>query len=415
MLVSAQRVLVPSGERPATAMQPDYTLGMVGPVAVEEFRPFLDARTCPTPLPKGLGGSPVNLLCLELLRRGRRLTIFTTDPGIRQEVVVNGDRLKLCIVPQLPHTGRRFFRSEIEVLARAIAREQPDVLHAQWTYEFALAALAVDIPQVVTAHDAPFNVLRHNFIPFRLVRTFMALRVLRKARRVVAVSPYVVQHFRKYRLYSDAVDVIPNGLSTGLFERDRRHVLSSTQPTFATILMGWAGMKNGQVAIDAFAKVRAVIPAARLVMFGAGHGAGEGAHAYAKARGIADGIEFVGQIEYAVLQERLAREVDVLVHPSLEESHGMVLIEAMAVGIPTIGGESAGAVPWTLDGGRAGRLVDVRRSDLLADAMLALARDPEAARALGARGRDFALGHFHIRSVADAYERIYGSLLRERA
>jgi hypothetical protein len=40
-------------------------------------------------------------------------------------------------------------------MREALQREQPDILSAHWTYEFAAAAIATGIPHVVTAHDAP--------------------------------------------------------------------------------------------------------------------------------------------------------------------------------------------------------------------------------------------------------------------
>jgi YD repeat-containing protein len=51
---------------------------------------------------------------------------------------------------------------------------------------------------------------------------------------------------------------------------------------------------------------------------------------------------------------------DILVHPSREESFGMTIAEAQLAGVVVIGGAHSGAVPWTLDYNRAGRLVDVR-------------------------------------------------------
>ena len=44
----------------------------------------------------------------------------------------------------------------------------------------------------------------------------------------------------------------------------------------------------------------------------------------------------------------------------MEESFGNTLVEAMMLGTPVIGGRDSGAVPWVLDSGRAGELVNVR-------------------------------------------------------
>ena len=242
----------------------------------------------------------------------------------------------------------------------------------------------------------------------------MTYRVLSRAKRVVSVSPYVAQHLSRYMLYRGAKEVIPNGMPDSLFTRRKTERNGDHSPTFASILSGWAGRKNGQVAISAFSVLRRQHPDARLIMFGSGHGMGEEGQRWAQERGIETGIEFVGQIPYAKVMERLAAEVDVLVHPSLEESFGMTFLEAMALRLPTIGGRASGAVPWVLDHGKAGLLVDVTDPEDVAAAMIRLAGNPEERCQLGQRGRDYAEAKFHIRIVADSYEKIYSELLGER-
>lgn len=390
-----------------------YVLGMLGPINLADFREFLYPESWRDDLPKGLGGTPVNLLSCELLNRGHRLVIFTLDHAVQDEVVLEGKNLRICIGPFRPKRARDFFAAEREYLLSAIKRERPDILHAQWTYEYAMAAQKSGLPHVITAHDAPINVLRHNFIPYRIARTLMAYRVLSRAKRVISVSPYVASHLRRFMFYRGANEVIPNGMPERQFKRVDSIQRVSNIITFATILPNWGGLKNGQVAIEAFALHRRTCPGDRLVMFGAGHGVGEAAEIWAKTHGIDAGIEFAGHTPYQRVMERLGDEVDVLVHPSLEEAQPMVLIEAMALSIPVIGGRTSGGVPWTLDEGRAGVLVDVTSAEALADAMGNLANSKDARRQLGAKGRILAEYRFHINVVTSTYEAIYQELLAQ--
>lgn len=386
-------------------------LGMMGPATPRELRAYLELGEHTAELPPGIGGTPVNLLTGELLRRGHRVVLFTLDPTVDREQIYTGPNLKICVGPwRRGRPARDFFAAERAWLRQAIRREQPDLLHAQWTYEYALPAQASGLPHVITAHDAPLNVLRLNPIPYRLARTFMAYRVLSRARRVVSVAPYVARHLRRWMMYGGPGEVIPNGMPESLFNREIAPRPADTPLTFATILAGWAGRKNGQVAIEAFARLRQDLPHSRLLMFGAGHGQGEPAQQWARQRGFEAGIEFVGQIAHARLLDRLAGEVDVLVHPALEEAQPMALIEAMALTIPVIAGQASGGVPWTLDEGRAGLLVDVTDAHALAQAMARLAGDIEQRRDWGMKGRALAEQRFHIRAVADAYERIYAQM-----
>jgi glycosyltransferase involved in cell wall biosynthesis len=71
--------------------------------------------------------------------------------------------------------------------------------------------------------------------------------------------------------------------------------------------------------------------------------------------------------------------------PSLYEPYGLVLIEAMAHGIPCIG-STVQSIPEILDGGRAGLLVPPGDSDALAEALIRLLTDDELAGSLAASG-----------------------------
>jgi glycosyltransferase involved in cell wall biosynthesis len=384
------------------------TIGMVGPAVPQEFADYLGISAAS--LPAGLGGSPVNLLTKELLKRGRKIKLFTLDPALTVEKVFRGEQLTVCVGPYRPKARNRaldFFAAERKYLRSAIARENPDVLHAQWTYEFALASQDSGLPTVVTAHDAPINVLRHNLTVYRLVRTLMAWKAARRADLLVAVSPHVETHLRRYRFLKRDARIVPNGLPDALFSMAIEEKSIDTEICFATVLNGWGNYKNGQAAIRAFSQVRQRIGSGKLLMFGAGHGKGEEAERWAMENGLNGGVEFIGMVSHGELLRRLAENVDVLVHPALEEAQPMSIIEAMSLGIPVIGGERSGGVPWTLDGGRAGMLVDVENSGAVADAMFSLASDRKLIAEWGMRGRVLAESRYHIRAVADAYEALY--------
>jgi L-malate glycosyltransferase len=403
-----ERVNGPAGSRAeGTGTASPLHVGMLGPITVAEYRDHLYPEEWREDLPKGNGGSPVNLLCRELLARGQRVTIFTADPGAADEVVLNGPLLRICIVPLGQPAGRRpardFFATERRHLVASIRRERPDVLHAQWTYQFALAAQASGLPHLITAHDAPLRILRHELIPYRIAHTLMAYRVLARARRVVSVSPYVATHLRRYMLYSGEAIVIPNGMPDEVFDRRPERRATGGPVTYATILSGWTKLKNGRAALEAFARVRSSRGGDRLVMIGTGYQPGGPAEEWARSKGLQRGVEFAGSLSHGDVVARLSNEVDVLVHPSMEEACSMVIVEASALGIPVVGGIRSGAVPWMLDDGRAGVLVDVASAERLAGGMLRLANDADFRWGLGENARRNALERFHIRRVADAY------------
>lgn len=390
-----------------TAAPPDR-IGVLGPITLSDFADFL-APSASRDAPRGQGGTPVNMLCREFLRRGVGLTIFTLAAGIAEERILEGPRLRICVVPLRPAPARDLFSVERHGLTAAIRRERPPFLHAHWVYYYALAAQASGLRHLITAHDAPLNVLRRHFIPHRVAHTVMAYMVLARARNVVSVSPYVADHIRRWMLYRGPRTVIPVGLPDEVFDLRRERSPRPDSTVFASVLTGWDELKNGKALVEAFSRVVAERPRDRLLLIGPGHESGGPAEAWARSRNMHRSVEFVGPIAHPAVLDRLATEVDVYVHPSREEACSMALAEALAIGVPAIGGRKSGGVPYSLDHGQAGVLVDVDPEGL-AGAMLRLAGDPAERRRLVERGRAYAREHFHVRRVAEDYLSLYAAL-----
>jgi glycosyltransferase involved in cell wall biosynthesis len=384
-------------------------VGICAPIAVTPLTPWLDV-TAGTRLPEGMGGTPVVALVRGLLERGHRVVIFTLDRSVSDEVVLAGERLKICIGPyRHAHRARDLFRTEREYLVSAIRRERPELVHAHWTYEFALAALDSGRPTVVTAHDAPLQVLRHIGDAYRAARLLMAWKVARRAEHLTAVSDYIGGHFRKVLRYSHLISVVPNAVPDELFElgASRGRSREANGVAIATVLNGWGQLKNASVALKAFGELRRRMPQARLLMFGVDYGRGETAQRWARARGLAEGVEFAGEVAYEQLHRRLACEADILLHPSREESFSMAVAEAMALRLAVIGGARAGAVPSLLEDGRVGELADVTSTKSVAAALLKLANNRALREELGDAAGQSARSRFRTAIVVDQYEAIY--------
>lgn len=97
-----------------------------------------------------------------------------------------------------------------------------------------------------------------------------------------------------------------------------------------------------------------------------------------------------------------------LLAPGSEES-GRAALEAMATGLPVIGGR-AGALPETVVDGETGWLVDAEPGRA-ARAMADLAGDPARARAMGLAGRRRVEALFTPARRAEAVEAAYVAVL----
>ncbi len=292
-------------------------------------------------------------------------------------------------------------------LEAAIARAQPDVVHAHWAYEFAWAGLRSGRPCLVTSHDSPFTIARYykgfTLGGYRWLRAFMAWHVLRQARAASTVSPYMAEQIQ--HLCRVPVQVVPNLIGDQVFALERVR-----EPGRCRVLMvcnGWSAYKNPEPALRAFAAVALRMPDAELVVLGHDFGLGERGEQWWRGQGLQGRVRFIGAVSYPQVLQWMAQS-DLLLHPSLEESFGAAIAEAMAVGLPVVAGQASGAVPWVV--GAHGRLVDVNVSAAMAAAILELLADPALRETLGQAGRASIASRFSASAVAAQYLALYAQV-----
>jgi len=394
-------------------------IGIAGHIATDSIARYLAGDA--TGLPRGYYGAPLlGTLIGALLERGHTVVAYTTSSDMPHgtRASASGERFKITYCAARPrafrysdgHWGRAAdaFRHERALLAQAMQDDAPDLVHAHWSYEFALAAIESGLPHLVTCHDVPQVVLKHASNLYRLVRYFMARRVLHRAQHLTAVSPYLKKMVEGYARVP--ISVVPNPLPVHPAHLDasaRRY--DPARPRIAMVLNGWGALKNPQPALRAFAALRRTIPAAELSIMGSDYGPGGKAESWARAQGLTAGVHFMGQQPYSVLLDKLA-ESDLLLHPSLEETFGMSIAEAMSLGVPVVGGQSSGAVPWVI--GEGGVVTDVASIEAIELALVRLLADPDIHQRHSKAARARAHDQFSAARVADAYEENYAITLR---
>jgi len=394
-------------------------IGIAGPISSESIARFLDGDI--GGLPHGYSGAPLlGTLIGALLERGHHVFAYTTsaDVPLSKRATAAGDHFKITYCPVRPrafrfsegHWGRAAdaFKHERAALTQAMLDDAPDLVHAHWSYEFALAAIESGLPHLVTCHDAPQVVLKYSPNLYRLVRYFMARHVLNQAQCLTAVSPYLKHKLDRYARVP--ITVVPNPLP-----EHPAHLAAPTRqcnpahPRIAMVLNGWGALKNPQPALRAFAALRRQFPAAELNIMGSDYGVGGKAESWARSKGLADGVHFMGPQPYLALLAKLA-ESDLLLHPSLEETFGMSIAEAMSLGVPVVGGKASGAVPWVI--GEGGVVTDVTSDAAIEKAMVSLLSDPVEYECYRQSARSRVQENFSAERVAASYESIYLDVLR---
>src|SRR5688500_12562778 len=95
----------------------------------------------------GCGVHFMATLVRALISRGHRVSVVTLSPELAQPKLWKGPDLTYYVHPMRTNRKMRdFYKSEREGLKEGIRLAKPDVLHAHWTYEFALACLETGLP-----------------------------------------------------------------------------------------------------------------------------------------------------------------------------------------------------------------------------------------------------------------------------
>jgi glycosyltransferase involved in cell wall biosynthesis len=234
------------------------------------------------------------------------------------------------IIKQGSGRGPELLFEQVE-LPRLLRREAADLIHAPNCF----LPLARPCMGVVTIHDLAFEVFPDDFSKRTgwKYRTF-ARRAARSAQRVICVSGYTAADVvRRYGVDEARVRIVPNAPSLPI----------GAEPVPYLLAVGdLRPKKNLLRLVEAFAALRREGLPHRLVLAGVDSGPEA-----ARVRAAADGapIRLTGYLSDARL-DALMRGADALVHPSLYEGFGLVVVEAMVRGVPVVAARAT-ALPET--------------------------------------------------------------------
>ena len=209
--------------------------------------------------------------------------------------------------------------------------------------------------------------------------------------------------------YGRTASIVGNGIDRSrFFPANVAPVRDPARPHFLTI-GGIEQRKNTIALIEAFALVKRRVPGARLTIAGGASVLDHGAYRHAFDLRVAE-LDLVVGTDVEIAQTvsdaeilTLLRAADAFVFPSVVEGFGLVVLEALACGLPVVVSEIAPFVEYL--GADDAIFVSPRAPDSIARGMLA-ALDAATALRLRARGPNVAARH-SWEAVADAYVRGY--------
>lgn len=303
-------------------------------------------------------------------------------------------------VTALDVPGRAYIRERtmVSALCRSL---RPDVVHTHGYRADVIASSAArarHIPTVTTVHGFTGGDLKNR------VYEHLQQRAFRRFDAVVAVSRPIIARLSAHGISRDRLHLLPNAYAPEASLLDREAARASLGLDRDGFRIGWVGRvsqeKGADVLIDALVHFDSAQPVAVSIL---GDGAErEAVRARAASLGVAPRITWHGVVRGA---GRLLPAFDVLVLSSRTEGTPMVVLEAMAAGVPIVA-THVGGIPDMLSS-REALLVAPDDPAALAAAIRAVRTDPGAAAERARAARCRLAAQFGVEPWLDRYADIY--------
>lgn len=278
--------------------------------------------------------------------------------------------------------------------------EKPDLVHAHGTILSGTLACrlgkAWQVPAIITEHQGPFTMISDSFWKLAWAR-----RTMQRADAVLTVSDHLRKEILASRIHPKTIHVTHNPVDTALFvqkpDRTYRNIL------FASRLDVF---KGGLRTLKAFHHMAEANPDWKLTMVGDGEEYGA-IEAYMRQHPeLQSRVYLKGKMTKAEIAREMA-EADFFVFPSLHESFGLVVAEAMSCGLPVIATNKT--APKEYISADSGILVPPEDVDAIAGAMQKMIQTHASYSASAIRGA--VIERFGFENFGKKLNAIYQSLL----
>jgi glycosyltransferase involved in cell wall biosynthesis len=260
------------------------------------------------------------------------------------------------------------------------------------------------------SHYYPFT----SFSPYSLYQrlyTFLnsrwEKRAFLRASRVIAVSHGIAKELNFLGVPPDRIEVIYNGVDTEQFSPGPPERDSFGLPSHVPLALFVGDIRTPRKNLDTVLRALQQTPEIRLAV--AGSVKGSPYPALARELGVSERVIFLDKVSRIA---SLMRSVDLFVFPSRYEAHPLVVLEAMASGLPAIVSGNFGAETFLGDAGQI--LKDPNDVNALAALMNELMQAPEKRRSMALAARERALG-MRWSTMASAYIDVYEQLLHAKS
>jgi glycosyltransferase involved in cell wall biosynthesis len=278
-------------------------------------------------------------------------------------------------------------------------------------------ARLLSVPCVETYHTF-FEDYLHHYLPW-LPKSFARAFARRLSRRqcnavdgVIAPSKPMLDVLRQYGVTADA-EVIPTGLEPHSFKRAdgaafrARYGISLERPVL--LYVGRVAYeKNIDFLLRMMQQLKQQRDDALLVIAGEGP-ALESLRKITLVLHLQDNVMFIGYLDRRTQLNACYRAADVFVFSSKSETQGLVLLEAMAQGVPVVAIAELGTKSILIDG--LGAMVAPEDESVFAAALSSLLDDAPKRMEMGNAAREYATKKWSSRHMAERMLQFYQAVL----
>lgn len=295
-------------------------------------------------------------------------------------------------------------------MAQVAKMQNLDILHVHYAVPHAVCAylakqmLDQNIKTVTTLHGTDITVLGHDESLKNLIRL-----AINESDAVTAVSQDLINETQRLLDINTPIELMYNFVDKRIYRpqdvSSYRHEYASDDEKILMHISNFRPVKRVSDVVDIFAKVQRRLKAKLLLV-------GEGPE-LAKIQqkidtlGLSDKVLFLGKQEDVTQIISLA---DVLLLPSEKESFGLVALEAMACGVPTIG-STAGGIPELVSHGETGFLAPIGDTDSMANYAVDLLSNEKLHQQFKKACVERAVKEFCNFKITHQYEELYYKIL----
>ncbi|NIO36236.1 glycosyltransferase [Candidatus Bathyarchaeota archaeon] len=365
-------------------------------------------------------GSYEYFLCRQLVKLGHEVVVFTSNKESWQKETANRrigvetEEYEGFVIHRL-HSGPMIgIMPVIPKLITSLLKTKVDIIHAHDYYASssfygAIASRAKRVPFVLTQHN--------DDLPPSLIKAFLYLYdsltlaryTLLQSGKIIALSGNIKSHLKLMGTNESKIEIIPNGINTRLYAPNQMNLLEErwgiTPPV--VLFVGRLDEEKGiEYLLQAFSKVIADIPEAKLVVVGRGPKEME-LKSLTRNLGLPN-VFFLGAVENRLMPS-IYVGCEVFVLPSLREPFGNVVIEAMAAGKPVIG-SYVGGIKDAIIHGVTGFHVPPKSSARMSELLIKLLGDVSLRERMGRNARERAVSVYDEELVIRKIEKVYNDL-----